>query len=124
MDMQQAGVILFARRFEACIAFYRDRLQLPELFRKTGLVCLRMGAGYLMLEQDAAAANETGGAKSRAQNPTILRFNVPDVAGSAAWLEERGISVVVQHWEWGTIGVFMDPDGNRCELKNHEPAFD
>jgi lactoylglutathione lyase len=33
------------------------------------------------------------------------------------------VSVKVDSFEWGTIGAFVDPDGNRCELRNHFDGF-
>ena len=28
------------------------------------------------------------------------------------------VAVDLHEFSWGAIGVFVDPDGNRCELKN------
>jgi len=50
-------------------------------------------------------------------NPTIIRFDVSDVVGTANILRKRNVQVEVRTFEWGTIGVFFDPDYNRCELK-------
>jgi lactoylglutathione lyase len=111
------GVILFTKRFDACVRFYRDQLGLSEIFAKDGLVCLRFGAGYLMVEEGGHAAN---GRKSREQNPTVLRFDVDDLDGSAAWLRKRGVEVDVLDFDWGRIGQFTDPDGNLGELLQNE----
>ena len=54
-----------------------------------------------------------------AQSPITLRFNVADVDERAEWLRGKGVTINVSHWDWGTIGTFIDPDGNRCELRNH-----
>lgn len=66
---------------------------------------------------------ETGGVgkermKTRKENPTVIRFNVADVYQAADELRSKGVEVEVKVYEWGTIGVFSDPDGNRCELKD------
>ena len=116
----QPGIILFTGRYEVCVAFYRDTLQLPVLFDKGHLITLGFGAGYLMIERDGVAVD---GGKSRAQNPTILRFNVADVDATARMLGDRGVAVTVSHFDWGTIGQFQDPDGNLCELKNQDDGF-
>ncbi|MCF7699339.1 VOC family protein [Loktanella sp. M215] len=116
------GIILLTERFDACVAFYRDTLGLPVWFEKPGLVCLRFGGGYLMIEQEGVAAP---GRKSVQQNPTILRFNVADVRAMAAMMTAAGIDVTVKDYDWGTIGTFIDPDGNTCGLKNaDDPFFD
>ena len=114
------GIILFTRNFEACVAFYRDTLGLPVWFEKPGLVCLRFGTGYLMIETDGVAAP---GQKSMAQNPTVLRFNVADVRATARLLEEAGVPVRITDYDWGTVGTFVDPDGNTCGLKDADDPF-
>lgn len=116
----QPGVILFTQHYEACVRFYRDALDLPVMFDKGHLITLGLGSGYLMIERDGVAVD---GSKSRAQNPTILRFNVEDVEAAASLLRGRGIAVEVSHWDWGITGQFRDPDGNLCELKNQGDSF-
>jgi lactoylglutathione lyase len=114
------GIILGTERFEACVAFYRDILELPVWYEKPGLVCLRFGDGYLMVETGGVARD---GRKLQSENPTILRLNVDDVIAAAQELRQRGIDVDVQHYAWGTVGTFADPDGNVCEFKNADDAF-
>ena len=114
------GIILFTQNFAACVAFYRDTLGLPVWFEKPGLVCLRFGTGYLMIETDGVAAP---GRKSMAQNPTVLRFNVADVRATARLLEEAGVPVRITDYDWGTVGTFVDPDGNTCGLKDADDPF-
>lgn len=114
------GIILFTQHFDACVAFYRDTLGLPVWFEKPGLVCLRFGTGYLMIETEGVAAP---GRKSMAQNPTVLRFNVTDVRATAKLLEEAGVPVRITDYDWGTVGTFVDPDGNTCGLKDADDPF-
>ncbi|MDD8023926.1 MAG: VOC family protein [Paracoccaceae bacterium] len=114
------GIILFTERYADCVAFYRDKLGLPVWFEKPGLCCLRFGDGYLMIETGGAAQERR---KSRSENPTVLRFNVPDVEEAAALLEAQGIAVTRKQYDWGTIGAFLDPDGNVCGLKNADDPF-
>ena len=114
------GIILFTQHFDACVAFYRDTLGLPVWFEKPGLVCLRFGTGYLMIESEGVAAP---GRKSMAQNPTVLRFNVTDVRATAKLLEEAGVPVRITDYDWGTVGTFIDPDGNTCGLKDADDPF-
>lgn len=116
------GIILGTERFEACLAFYRDTLGLPVWYEKpNSLVCLRFGDGYLMIET-GGHAQETG-RKPNSANPTMLRFNVEDVQAAATWLKGRGVSVTVKTYDWGTVGTFIDPDGNACELKDADDPF-
>lgn len=115
MNLTQGGVILFTENYAACVEFYRDQVGLSVVQQKDTLTKFDFGGAYLMVE--------TGGPKSavqkaRSENPTVLRFDVADVAAAAVFLGNRGVEVVVHSFDWGMIGVFFDPDGNRCELKN------
>ena len=113
---EQPGLVLFTEDYQRCVAFYRDRLELPVLFATDTVTALSFGDGYIMVEGGGTAAPQ---GKSRAQSPITLRFNVADVDERAEWLRNKGIAIDVSHWDWGTIGTFVDPDGNRCELRNH-----
>ena len=120
LHVRHHGFILGTERFDACVAFYKDALGLPEWYRKEGLVCLRFGAGYLMIEHGGVARD---GRKTNAENPTMIRFNVDDVAQAANMLRDKGIAVEIRDFDWGTVGTFLDPDGNACELKNADDPF-
>lgn len=113
------GVIVFTEHYEACVAFYRDVLQLEIMHRidRDGerLTTFAYGGAYLMIETGGVASEQ---AKSMAQNPTKLRFNVPDVKLAAAELAERGVHVEVLEHSWGDTAEFLDPDGNRCALRS------
>lgn len=116
----QPGLILFTENYDQCVRFYRETLGLPLIFDKGSLCALRFGSSYLMIETDGQAVPP---GKSRRQNPVTLRFNVIDVEATAAMLRSRGLAVEVHYWDWGTTGHFLDPDGNRCELKDHRDGF-
>ena len=107
------GVILKTERFEDCVRFYRDLMGLALWWEKPGLSCLRFASGYFMVERLGVAAQ---GAKAVAQNPTVLRFHVPNIEVAAVALRGAGISAEVLRYDWGVICVFADPDGNPCEL--------
>lgn len=114
------GIILGTERFAVCVKFYRDVLGLPVWFEKHELVCFRFGDGYLMIETGGMALDRE---KRNSENPTILRFNVDDVAAAAAELTKRGVSIEMKTFDWGTVATFTDPDGNICELKNADDPF-
>ena len=117
---QTFGIILGTERFDECVTFYRDTLGLPLWFEKDGLVCLRFGDGYLMIEGGGHARN---GRKPNSENPTMLRFNIQDVAATAASLQDKGVVVQLASYPWGEVGTFTDPDGNACELKDASDPF-
>ena len=119
MDLTRSGVILCTERYEECVDFYRRILGLPEMFAldnaHSTLTCLDMGGSYLMIETGGAA--EPGG-KPIERSPVTLRFNVRDVEATAAELKARGVRVAIRREPWGTVGDFIDPDGNRCSLRD------
>jgi hypothetical protein len=39
------------------------------------------------------------------------------LAAAESELESKACPVEQLAFEWGSIGIFTDPDGNRCELK-------
>ncbi len=118
--IQTHGIILGTERFDACVKFYRDVLGLPVWFEKEHLLCLRFGDGYLMIETGGVARDTR---KSQTENPTMIRFNVEDVHTAAEDLRSKGVAVEVTTYSWGTVGTFMDPDGNACEFKNADDPF-
>lgn len=113
-DVTHHGIVLFCADYEACVAFYRDTLDLPVWYVKPLLTCFRFGDGYLMVES-GGTRGQTGG--------MMLRFNVMNVASRARELADRGVAVEVESHTWGTIARFRDPDGNLCQLKDAEDPF-
>ena len=111
----QTGLVLFVENYDACVAFCRNVLELPLIKDQGDIIILGFGAGYLMIEPGGTA----GAHKSRAENPAILRFNVADVDAVARKLRAHGVAVDVQTNPWGITGLFLDPDGNPCQLRNH-----
>ncbi len=114
------GIILETERFEECVKFYRDTLELPLWYEKLELVCLRFGTGYLMIETGGTARDKR---KASNENPTTLRFNVSDVEAAAKHLRNKNVAVDVTVYSWGKVGTFLDPTGNACDLKNADDPF-
>ena len=112
---EQTGVILFVEHYERCVAFDRDVLELAVEEEKPALVRFDFGGAYLMVERGGVGRAES---KSRAENPTTLRFNVADIEEAVAWLRAKGVAPEVHRWEWGITANFLDPDGNRLELRD------
>ncbi|MEM7224534.1 MAG: VOC family protein [Pseudomonadota bacterium] len=123
MKLARSGIILFTFHYEACVAFYGERLGLPLLFtldnEHSKLTCFDMGGSYLMIETGGSAEPE---GKTLAQNPVWLRFNVEDVEATAGDLTARGVELRIRREVWGTLADFLDPDGNRCSLRD-EASF-
>lgn len=115
MDYREFGLILFVEKYEECIIFYRDILQLKVRKEKDTLVSFELPHGYLMVEKGGIGSEFE---KSREKNPTVLRFDVVSLQEAIYELEERGVYFLEKSitYDWGTISVFNDPDGNRIEI--------
>ncbi len=128
MKYERTGVILCTEKYDECVAFYSDVLNLPVLEvlddEYSKLTVLRFGTDtYLMVETDGKAIPS---GKNLNQNPVWLRFNVKSVEGASQELLDKGIKVKIRREIWGTVGDFMDPDGNICSFREEpsgKPSF-
>lgn len=114
IKIKESGIILFTEHYQEALEFYLHKIGLPLREQKEDLAILDFGEGYLMIETNGVASKV---AKTRAQNPTVLRIDVTDFYETVTELRERGTDVTVRKLSWGTIGVIIDPDGNRIEIK-------
>lgn len=121
MEFSKTGIILYTEKYQDCVRFYGEVLELTLLFEidRPGerLTCFDLGGSYLMIE---TGGQSHPGVKPIDKCPTKFRFNVADVDAVSADLRSKGVSIEVSHYEWGTTAEFADPDGNRCALRSDE----
>lgn len=115
MNIKETGIILFCEDYGTALKFYSEKLGLHVRSKRKDLSVLDFGGSYLMLEDNGVASLKE---KTRAENPTVIRFNVNNFGEAVSELERRGVLVDVKKYDWGTIGVIIDPEGNRIELKD------
>ena len=128
MKYERTGVILCTENYDECVVFYSDVLNLPMLEilddEHSKLTVFGLGKNtYLMIETGGKAIPS---GKNLNQNPVWLRFNVKSVEDAAQELLDKGIKVKIRTEIWGTVGDFMDPDGNICSFREEpsgEPSF-
>ena len=120
MKTDRTGIILYTLKYDRCVKFYREILELPVMFRTESLTCFEFGDAYLMVEMDDehAAVDGIHAAPHRIQ--TCLRLNVPDVQAMAEMLIANNVAVDYQEHSWGTVAKFFDPDGNLIAFKDSE----
>ena len=118
MNVIQAGVIVFVDAYEACVSFYEHTLLLPVVARLDVLTIFAVGASYLEIEQGGPSSQPL---KSRANNPTVLRFDVLDIEAASQDLRSAGVAVKRMSHDWGETAICVDPDGNLVEFKLHAP---
>ncbi|MHA7966707.1 VOC family protein [Paenibacillus sp. CAU 1782] len=115
MNIKETGFILFLENYENNVSFYTEQLGLKVREEKDGLSKLDFGGSYLMIENNGVSnLNE----KNRAQNPTVIRIEVQDFDTTVKELESRKVKVEALKFDWGTVGVIIDPEGNRIEIKD------
>ena len=109
------GLLLFTEKYQQCVEFYRDKLKMEIIFDNVNpsLTNFRFGSGYLMIEEEGQGSPHP---KGRHENPVVIRFDVEELGDAVRDLNENDIEVEVELFDWGHIGIFYDPDGNRCEL--------
>ena len=115
MNINETGIIIFCENYDVALKFYSEKLGLHVRKKGEHLSVLDFGGSYLMLEDNGVASVKE---KTREENPTVIRFNVNNFEEAVSELMQRGVSVDVKKHSWGTIGVIIDPEGNRIELKD------
>ena len=128
MKFERTGVILCTEKYAECVAFYSNVLSLPILEvlddEHSKLTVLSFGKNTYLMVETGGKAIPSG--KNLNQNPVWLRFNVKNVEGASQELLEKGINVKIRREIWGTVGDFMDPDGNICSFREEssgKPSF-
>lgn len=114
MNIKESGIILFMENYEDAVDYYAFQMGLTIRERQTDLTVFDFGSSYLMVERGGVGSSVE---KSRAQNPSVLRFDVIDFEQAVLELLDRKVIVDVHKHSWGTIGVIIDPEGNRIEIK-------
>ncbi|MDB9753023.1 VOC family protein [Oceanospirillaceae bacterium] len=124
MNSQRYGIILNVEKYDECVAFYQDILELQLMFSKVEgdfkLTCLEFGTGYLMIETGGFAEPK---GKSIKTCPSKLRFNVSDINEALIRVKSFGIPFEFIESDWGSTINIHDPDGNRIGIRD-EVSFE
>ena len=119
MRYTRHGLVLPVADYTGCVAFYRDVLDLPVLFQldraDSVLTAFDLAGAYLLVEPGGIAKTpETFPDDAQVR----LRFNVADLDAAIAELRGKGVTVDRLDRAWGSVGLFRDPDGNLCQLRD------
>ena len=77
MQVERTGLILYAKKYAACVAFYAEILELPILFQNDDLTSFDFFGSYLMVEKEDRLAFLKD--DSEIKNHSCIRLNVDDV---------------------------------------------
>jgi len=124
VEIVQTGLVLKTENYDECCAFYRDILDLPIIFVEDhdtwNITCFAIGPGYLTVETGGVAAPPQ---KTFAQSPMKLRLNVSDLDAAVAEIQDRGVALDIQAYDWGRVAELNDPDGNRVALRQQSDVY-
>ena len=115
-------ITLWAVHFDAMVAFYRDKLELPVEYGDDNFIQFATQGTRLYIHR-------LGTAPILRENTVEIHFDVPDVDAAYAALLERGVEFeeAPANRPWGArMAAFCDPEGYSLEivgpLDPHEPV--
>lgn len=123
--MQLTDVRLLVDRFDECVRFYTDVMELPLRLRTSDAVYAEIDGGRTTLGiYQRRLMNEVVGAQYEPDAPradfAALTFSVPDIDAAYRALRERGAQFLTEPHDqeaWGLrVAHLRDPDGNLIEI--------
>ena len=129
MITQINATVLFAKDFDACVAFYRDVIGLKVKTTDAGFTAFEMGAQELaimdinnasqMVTEDAVQPKKGG------SHRVLLASFVEDTDKAYETLKAKGVKFIkaptTQPWGQRTA-YFHDPEGNIWEISHFLPS--
>ena len=114
LSVESFHTVLFCRKWDACVSFYRDALGFEVVDTKPGFVEFQIAPG-----SHISLLRQTGNDKSDDPDSSfILSFRVEDVEEIHKTLSARctGLTAVKQH-PWGArLFELRDPEERRLEF--------
>lgn len=113
IEFARANTVLYCRRWEEAVAFYRDRLGLTVSFENEWFIEFEVGPGSYVSVADASHASIAPGDG----RGITLSWQVADVDAARTQLIARGVAVSEIGHRFGSPVIdLFDPAGNRIEL--------
>lgn len=122
MDLKMKYIILYVEKFEECLKFYKDILQLPIKAEHGTYIEFNTGTTILAMNTRQDVKELTGLPLTEGELQSShfeLGFVVENVQETIEQFREQGITVLVEPIvkPWGqTIAYIADPDGNYIEI--------
>ncbi|EJQ95886.1 MULTISPECIES: VOC family protein [Bacillus cereus group] len=122
MNLKMKYIILYVEKFEECLRFYKDILQLPIKAEHGTYIEFETGATILAMNTREDVKELTGLPLTEGvlqSSHFEIGFVVDDVKETIEKLKEQGVKVLVEPIvkPWGqTIAYIADPDGNYIEI--------
>lgn len=119
MNNFKTGTIIYVKKYQECLRFYKDILKLPILFKNNDLTCFDLFGSHLIVEID----DRDSYLRLKENHSKIfsyIRINVEDVKKYSQLLQSKNIAVDYQENSWGTVAKFHDPDGNLIAFRDNK----
>ena len=114
MNIKTVNTILYCRRFEETVAFYRTKLRLPETITREWFVEFKLNTASRLSIADAARTSmDSNGGKG-----ITITIEVDDIETVHLFLNKVGLDpppIKAHPWHARVIHIF-DPEGNRLEF--------
>jgi len=112
------SVLLYVKDLGSSLAFYRDRLGLPQLGPPGGEVAMLGAGSCLLVLHPADRADWPAPGVNLEPGGAALTFEVADPDGWAIRLSGEGVQVLAGPLDqvWGRVVFFRDPDGRTVAL--------
>ncbi|EEM47423.1 VOC family protein [Bacillus cereus] len=122
MNLKMKYIILYVEKFEECLKFYKDILQLPIKAEHGTYIEFNTGTTILAMNTRQDVKELTGLPLTEGELQSShfeLGFVVENVQETIEQFREQGIKILVEPIvkQWGqTIAYIADPDGNYIEI--------
>lgn len=113
MKIKAANTILYCRKWEETVAFYKDKLKLLVISSTDWFVEFKLNeSARLSIANETRATIKSGNGKG-----VTLSLQVADVEETRAECVEAGLNPTPIKEVWGSKAIYIhDPEGNRLEF--------
>lgn len=113
MKIKAANTILYCKKWEETVTFYRDGLKLLIISSNDWFVEFKLNEqSRLSVANEARTSIDSGDGKG-----ITVSLQVADIVQAQAELLEAGITITSIKEVWGSKAIYLhDPEGNRLEF--------
>lgn len=113
MHFETANIILYCKKWEETVAFYRSGLKLPvHACTEWFVEFILTDTSRLSVADESRTSIKSGGGRG-----VTIGLQVADITTARANLEDAGLNPTVVKEVWGAkVFYAFDPEGNRIEF--------